>query len=93
MILKQRVVIRNIAGEFIAVPVKAGQNSFEGVLTTNEVGAFILEMLKNEISFSDLVSALASEFDVDVATAEKDAMDFVKTLQQSGLMDSDGGAL
>lgn len=93
MKLKQRIVVRNIAGDFIAVPVKAGKNSFEGVLNTNEVGAFLLEQLKNEITFEELVQSLASEFEVDISTAKKDVTDFVAKLLQSGLIDSTGGTL
>ncbi len=87
MKLLQKLIVRSIAGEYVAVPVKSGQAGFEGVLTTNEVGAFILSNLEEEISVSDLTRKVVDEFEVDLPTAQQDVNTFLDILKENCLID------
>lgn len=87
MKLLQKLIVRSLAGEYVAVPVKSGQGNFEGVLTTNDVGAFILNALSEDVSLSDLTRMVVEEFEVDQDTAKRDVDTFLNILKENCLID------
>ena len=76
MKLKCNVVISDVAGETLAIPM---QKSFNGVIRVNKSAAFILECLKKETSEQQIVAQLVKEYDV---TEEKAAEDLKKILDK-----------
>lgn len=74
-------IARDIAGELVLVPVGDAAKNYAGLVTCNEVGAFIWKTLDNEKSMDELVEAILDEFEVDEAIARKDAEEFVKKLK------------
>jgi len=58
----------------------------------NPVAARIWELMDGKRSLGQIVETIVSEYDVDSATAEKDASDFVNELTTRGLMGYQGGA-
>lgn len=81
MKLKYEFSVREIMGDYIMVPLGEGALAVSGMGTTNEVGAFICEKLRTEISPDELLSAVLEEFDVDEATAKADLEDFIAKLR------------
>lgn len=73
---------RDIAGELVLVPVGSAAKECRGLVTCNEVGAFIWKQLENEISLEELVSKILDEFETDEATARKDAEEFIEKLKE-----------
>ena len=69
MKVKEGFVLRNIADEYILMPVGDNIRNFNGTLLMNEVSAFIWEKLQTPMSGSDLLTAILEEFDVDEETA------------------------
>lgn len=74
-------IARDIAGELVLVPVGAAAKNYAGLVTCNEVGAFIWKTLENETSMDELVNAILDEFEIDEDTARKDAEEFVEKLK------------
>lgn len=74
-------IARDIAGELVLVPVGTAAKNYAGLVTCNEVGAFIWKKLESETSMDGLVSAILDEFEIDEATARKDAEEFVEKLK------------
>lgn len=77
-------VARDIAGELVLVPVGTAAKSCKGLVTCNEVGAFIWKQLENEKDMDSLVAAILDEFEIDEATARGDAEEFVNKLIELG---------
>ncbi len=65
---------------FIFDPVTG--NSF----TTNQVGLWILQRLKEGKQVSDVLAEMIEQFDVDAETAERDLTDFVEQLRHYKLI-------
>ncbi len=65
---------------FIFDPVTG--NSF----TTNQVGLWILQRLKEGKQVSDILAEMIEHFDVDAETAERDLTDFVEQLRHYKLL-------
>ncbi len=86
MKVKDDYLLRNVAGSHIVVPVGEGCLDFSGVITLNEVGAFLWEKLQADISAEELLSALLAEYDVDEATAKTDIDEFIAKLKGADLL-------
>lgn len=74
-------IARDIAGELVLVPVGTAAKNYGGLVTCNEVGAFIWKKLEVGMSMDELVSAILDEFEIDESTARKDAEEFVEKLK------------
>ncbi len=88
MKVKKDYLLRNVAGSNIVVPVGEGSLDFSGVITLNEVGAFLWENLKEDTDLDGLVKALCSEYDVDEATARTDVSEFLDKLKGADLLEN-----
>jgi len=55
--------------------------------TTNPIGAFILELIKEGKNEDEIQAAVLEKYAIDQATCEKDIYDFIKVLQQHNLME------
>ena len=80
------LVTRDVAGEIIIVPIKGHVGDLEGVFTLNELGTMIWELINGQTTVSELVEAVRSEYDVGVEEAEKDVVDFLRSLEDAGLI-------
>jgi hypothetical protein len=87
MKIKDGYLLREVAGSNIVVPVGEGSMDFSGVITLNDVGAFLWKGLENDNTQDGLLSALLGEYDVDETTARADIADFVDSLKGAGLLE------
>ena len=87
MKIKEGFVLKNIAGSTVAVP--SGENlvNLQLMLTLNESGTFLWNLLAKGCSFEELVQAMITEYDIDEATAKADAADFVNLLKEHQILD------
>lgn len=79
-------MLRDIAGEVILVPTGAATQQFNGMITLNEVAAFIWKNLDEPESREILVDKIMDEFEVDRETATRDVIGFVSALYECGLV-------
>lgn len=82
-------ILKEIAGEFIVIPVGKNLVDFNAVITLNETGAFLWNQMQNDCDISHLIEALVSEFDVDEETAGADIDEFIKKLTSVGILKND----
>lgn len=87
MKLKYEFNVREIVGEYVLVPVGEAALNFGGMITTGEVGALLIDALKNDISRDELVSAVLAEYEVDAKTAEADVDEFLAKLTELGIVE------
>ncbi len=87
MKLKYEFNVREIAGEYILVPMGAGALQFSGMVTTNAVGATICDCLKEETTDEKILARLLDEFDIDEVTAKADMETFLQSLEKAGLLE------
>jgi hypothetical protein len=82
------LVTRDVAGEEIIVPIKGHVGDLEGVFTLNEVGGMIWRLIDGHTTVPQLMEAVREEYDVEAAEAEKDVADFLRSLEDAGLIRS-----
>lgn len=86
MRIEKEFILREIAGDYILVPVGNTALEFNGLLTVNAIGAFLWERMKKETTIDALTAAVLEEYEVDADTARKDVEEFVASLQKVGIV-------
>lgn len=82
--IKQGFVVREIAGECIAVPVDSSCGT--SIVILNPVSKFLWEELRSEKSFDELLDAMLKNYDVPKEEAETDLKEFLEQLVENGLI-------
>lgn len=81
------VVAREIEGEIIIVPLKAGIGDMEDMLfTANDMGKEVWKKLDGKKSLKALVGDLASEYDGPIGEIERDVVGFIGELLKRGMV-------
>ncbi|MBR4435922.1 MAG: PqqD family protein [Clostridia bacterium] len=81
MQLKNNYIIREIMGDTLLIPDGEHLFEFNGIITLNELGVFILKLLPDVESEDEIVKNILEEYEVDEATAKKDVCDFMEQLR------------
>lgn len=86
MKIKDGYLLRQVAGSNIVVPVGEGSIDFSGVITLNEVGAFIWQILEKGADKQEILDKMLAEYDVSKETAEKDIDEYIEKLRGAELI-------
>ena len=70
MKLTSGYVIREIGGNFIAVPVEQNQINYKEMIHTNETGSYILEQLRAGVSYEDLLEKMVIKYEATESERE-----------------------
>ena len=85
MKIKDGFVLQEVAGDTVVLPVDAALN-MNMMITLNDTGRFIWQLMEQETDEAAIVSALLAEYDVDADTAAKCVADFVAKLSSHGFL-------
>lgn len=86
MKLKKQFLLREIAGEYILVPVGESSTAFNGLITMNNMGVFIWENLDEVSNEDEMLQKILSEYDVDEKTAKADLDEFLEILKKADII-------
>lgn len=86
MRVSSELLMREIAGEHLLVPVGATALRIHGMITLSESGVLLWTMLQNTCTKQELVDAVLREYDVDAHTAQQDVDAFLEKLDELGLL-------
>lgn len=86
MKVKDNLILREIAGSWIIVPVGEMVVEFNGLMNLSESGAFLWKKLADGAEMNELVKEMLIEYDIDEDTAKSDVKEFVGQLQEKGLL-------
>ncbi len=87
MKIKSGFVIREIAGQYMAVPVGERVNDLHGMIALNETGAFIWKLLENEKTEEDLARALTEEYEVSYEEALEAVREFYDLMKNEHVLE------
>lgn len=89
MKLEKEFVLREIAGDYVIIPVGKTVIEFNGLITVNEVGVSIWNMLQNEVTFDQIVQGILNEYEVEESVAREDIREFLDKLIDGGILAED----
>lgn len=87
MKLKEGFEIVDIAGDYMAIPTGSNMATYGGNVILNEVSAFLLKQMKQNVSKEDLVELMLNEYEVDRETASADIDEIIMTFTKLGLVE------
>ena len=87
MKINPNYIVKNLLDETIIVPTGNAIENFNGLISTNEVAAFIWQNMEKCETPKDMVDKVFDEFEVDYETAQEDVMGFLSTLKTVGMID------
>ena len=87
VIRSQSVVSRVVAGETLIVPVRAKVGDLASIYSFNSTGSLIWRLLESAKTVPELSAAIALEYEVDPAQAERDVEEFVDEMKAVGLVE------
>lgn len=79
-------IVREVAGETIAIPAGTAARELSGLLALNGSGKLLFELLQTEQTEESLVQALLDTYEIDAATAQADVAEFLAVLRSSGVL-------
>ena len=86
MKIEKEYILRQIAGDYIIVPVGSAALEFNGMITVNETGAFLWEKLRKGTTKEELLHAMLEEYEVSEKEAEADIQEFLLMLQKNKIL-------
>ncbi len=86
MRIEKEFILREIAGDYVIVPTGKTALEFNGLITVNELGAFIWKKMQQDISEDNLVSAILDEYEVKEETARNDVKEFLGKLEEYNIL-------
>lgn len=89
MKIKDEYVLQNIADRWVVVDTNARSVNFNKILSLNESGRFLWQMLENGAEVADLESALADHFGIGTERATEDVGAFTSELEKLGCIDEE----
>ena len=86
MRIKQGYKVREIAGENVVVMPRVNGVDFTRIISLNESALVLWQSLEgSDFSTEDVAEVLTSNFEVDAATAQRDAALWVERMQECDL--------
>lgn len=78
-------MLREIAGQWVVVPLGSRVVEFNSIMTLSESAAILWRLIENGAEINDLVKALISEYQIDELTARNDVIKFSNSLKERNL--------
>lgn len=86
MRVRKDLILREIAGEHILIPVGEQMSSFHGIMVLNGSGLLLWEALQKDVTEAELIEAILATYDVDPETAGQDVREFIGRLEEAGVL-------
>lgn len=84
MIRTEGFIKRKLGGQYVVVAVGDAARRFAGMISLNQTGAYLWELLEQPTDVRALVAALVEKYDVDADTATRDVQAFLAPLKEVG---------
>ena len=79
-------IIREVAGETVAIPTGEAAKELSGLVALTESGRLLFELLNTEQTAQSLVQARLDTYDVTYDTAKADVEEFLQIRRENGIL-------
>ena len=80
------IVYRDIAGEFILVPIHHKAGEADSIYVLNETGTRIWELVDGRRTLADIIGMITAEYDADDKMVADDLFEYVAEMLVSGAL-------
>ncbi len=82
--IKDNFMLREVDGNSVVVSI---DGSYNGLITLNETGTFLWNLLVEGTDENSMVNAMLKEYEVVEDVARADVREFIETARKSGVLD------
>lgn len=86
MKLNGSFVLREVAGEWLVIPVGQTALQFDGMIILNPVSRVIWECLQQDTDVDRIVDAVTQRFEIEPAEAKTDVVEFLNHMKKENLI-------
>ena len=79
-------VLREVAGEWLAIPIGETALKFGGMIVLNPVSRVVWETLQQDVTEKDIVDAIVQRFDTTADEAQADVRGFQEQMKAESLI-------
>lgn len=88
MKLKYNFVTNEVADKIVAVAVGDDMNKFNGFIKMNDIGAYIFNMLKDDVTVDEIVAAMQKDYSDATETEIRETVEgFIAELKKSEVIE------
>lgn len=87
MKINKKMILREVAGEYVLVPVGTSVISTNGLFMLTETAAYIWKILPEVSDEAEIITKITEEYDVSEENAKKDVCDFLAYLRSFDIID------
>ena len=87
MVIQPDFILRQVMDYYIILGIGSDAYMPNEIMSLNETGAFLWDLLKDGAETKDLIDSLVKEYDVEEQTAAKDVDEFLASLRERGLIE------
>lgn len=84
--MNKNYLLREVAGEYLLVPLIEGESQFNSIITMNETGAFIWKRLEKNLSADEIAAAMTKEYNVTPQQAKADVNEYINYLKEKNII-------
>ena len=87
MKVSKDLILREVAGEYILIPVGKTALKIHGMINLSESAVLLWKKLQEDCTEEELVQALLVEYDIDRETAAADVRELIEQMQKIGVIE------
>lgn len=87
MKVKDGFILKDVAGSKIVIATGERRLDFNGIITFNEVGAVIFNMLDGTNTVEDIVNKISTDYEVDTETVRADVDRMIEKMKANNLIE------
>ena len=87
MKIKDGFILKDVAGSKIVIATGEQRMNFNGVITFNEVGAEVLNLLDGTNSVEDIVAKISSDYNAPVEIVKADIEKLIEKMKKHNLIE------
>ncbi|MEE0859083.1 MAG: PqqD family protein [Acutalibacteraceae bacterium] len=84
--MNKKYLLREVAGEYLLVPIGESSVQFNSLVTMNETGAFIWKKLDKGMDTEQIAEALTKEYTISLQQAKNDVIEFINYLKNKSII-------
>ena len=88
MKIKEKYVMREVAGQAIVIAVGEESKKFKGMINLNRTGKDVWTGLEKGLNLAEIVKKMADDYEVDENTAMQDIESMVNRLLKIGVLEN-----
>jgi hypothetical protein len=87
MKIKSGFVMKDVAGSKVVLPLGERRLDLNGIITFNDVGAEVFNMLDGTNSVEEIVAKIAKDYEVSTEIVEADVNELIEKMKANGLVE------